>query len=302
MVRRVLAFNDASCLKMPAPGFFRLTRATRTFVLIVLFMACLAVLRINVNYRYQKEIEILCRARPYYSTSHHFPIPAVEVQPDTAASTLKTYDEIVKASNSNGGYFLKEPKVLWEQRCIVEVCTDGGRMYSKNTTWTLVSFIKTKANSSHFRDILRRSWAATTYVDGGRFFYIFVVGKSGNASVEVDLAREQERYGDILQFNGPDDYKNIALKTLAGMKWAAKNLPNHYLYASMDDDFLIDMAKLKSSIDEGIGLKPKSNWTELPLMCMYVKGTGEKPVRDLHGLYGKYYIDAETFQWHVFPA
>nr|XP_002121312.1 N-acetyllactosaminide beta-1,3-N-acetylglucosaminyltransferase 2 [Ciona intestinalis] len=301
-LRRIVTnYENENCMKMSTPRFFRIPKYYRTLVLVVLFMCCLAIVRMNVNYNNHREM--LCRARTFYSTSHYYPAAEVQKPPESAATaTLITYDDIVKASSSNGGYFLKEPTVLRKQRCIVEACTDGGRMHTKNVTWTMVSFIKSKANSSNYRDILRRSWAATTYVDGGRFFYIFVVGKSENKSVEHDLVKEHERYGDILQYNGPDDYRNIALKTLAGMKWADVNLPNSFLYTSMDDDFLVDMARLKNAIDNGIGLKPKSNWTELPMMCMYVKGSGEKPVRDLYGEYGKYFIDENTFKWHVLPV
>ena len=44
------------------------------------------------------------------------------------------------------------------------------------------------------------------YVERGRFVTVFVVGHAEGMAARI-LEEEHQRYGDILQYDGPDDYR-----------------------------------------------------------------------------------------------
>lgn len=70
----------------------------------------------------------------------------------------------------------------------------------------MVIFVKTAVGNFQRRSLLRRTWGSITMVGGGRFHYVFIVGVIQNDGRNALLEEEYERFGDILQFDGPDDY------------------------------------------------------------------------------------------------
>lgn len=165
-----------------------------------------------------------------------------------------------------------------------------------------MSFVKSSAHSFYRREMLRRSWGSLRLAQDIRFETVFVIGNSNSSVTAAKLIEENQKYGDILQFDGPDNYKNIALKTLSGMEWISKNLPDDWLYSSMDDDFMIHVMKARDVINEAWKQATDERWGEFPILCMYRRGEDEIPVRDPKGIYKKWYINETIYKWHVFPA
>nr|CAB3224838.1 beta-1,3-galactosyltransferase 5-like [Phallusia mammillata] len=189
--------------------------------------------------------------------------------------------------------FLKEPIFIENDSCARTEC-----MGAVNKTWTMVIFVKTTVGNFQRRGILRRTWGSVGSVGPARFHVVFVVGKIENTGRNNILVEEQERFGDILQFDGPDDYKNIAQKTLAGMQWASNNLPGDYLYSSSDDDFMVNLGGLKDDVDNGFKQIEKKKWPEFPIMCGFIFGPKESPMR---GESAKWYLSKLLYRWTVFP-
>lgn len=92
--------------------------------------------------------------------------------------------------------------------------------------------------------------------------------------------------------------RNIAQKTLAGMQWAAENLPMDYLYSSADDDFMINIGGLKDDVEHGFREKISRKWPEYPLMCGFIFGPKEAPMRSTGA---KWYLSELLYRWTVFP-
>ena len=55
--------------------------------------------------------------------------------------------------------------------------------------------------------MLRRSWGSLRLAQDIRFETVFVIGNSNSSVTAAKLIEENEKYGDILQFDGPDNYK-----------------------------------------------------------------------------------------------
>lgn len=73
----------------------------------------------------------------------------------------------------------------------------------------MVTFIKSKIEYFHRRKLLRETWGSVAYLDGARFENVFVVGKTDDKSLISLLDEEEKQYGDILQYDGPDDYRSV---------------------------------------------------------------------------------------------
>ncbi|XP_076823296.1 beta-1,3-galactosyltransferase 5-like [Clavelina lepadiformis] len=200
-------------------------------------------------------------------------------------------------------FYLRQPRRILER-----ICDDDACLQDKKINWTMVTFIKSKADYIRRREFLRKTWTSLSYVNGARFETVFLIGKTQDPYVTALLDEEEERYGDILQFDGPDDYDNMPYKVLAGMEWASEHLDKHALYASADDDFLINIHTLVESVKNIINESREAtlnstsytNYRDLmPIMCMFIKGENEKPVRRPGW---KWYVSFREYRQRTFPT
>ncbi|CAK8693035.1 beta-1,3-galactosyltransferase 5-like [Clavelina lepadiformis] len=136
------------------------------------------------------------------------------------------------------------------------------------------------------------------YINGGRFYTIFIVGQTSENLSQSEIDSEAEMYGDILQIALPESYRNISLKTLAGMQWTSQNLPEDFLYSSADDDFLIHVGKVQEVVDVYASEVEKESWPEYPIICMYKVVRESKPIRNKSS---KYFVSKEEYKWPDYP-
>ncbi|XP_046380660.2 beta-1,3-galactosyltransferase 1-like [Haliotis rufescens] len=73
---------------------------------------------------------------------------------------------------------------------------------------------------------------------------IFVFGDTGSKAHEAILKEESKIYGDILQGNFSDSYKNLTLKVLTGLKYVAEYFPDTQYVLKADDDTFTDVDRL----------------------------------------------------------
>lgn len=92
------------------------------------------------------------------------------------------------------------------------------------------------------------------------------------------------------------------------MQWASENLPVHFMYATADDDFEVDLSRIakhfQEHIDRAKRKSPNSSYqiyTHIPMLCVFVYRHNEIPIRDKNSRYGKYYLDPSEFPMTFFP-
>uniref|UniRef100_H2YYE7 Hexosyltransferase n=2 Tax=Ciona savignyi TaxID=51511 RepID=H2YYE7_CIOSA len=197
--------------------------------------------------------------------------------------------------------YLREPWRLLKRMCFNEACSK-----EKKANWTLVTFIKSKVDNFKRRELMRKTWPSINFLNGARFETVFLLGKTEDKVTIALLDEEHERYGDLLQFSGPDEYDKMPYKVLSGMEWATYNLDKDFLYGSADDDFLVNIETLVENVTAIL------NWTKwealqngtfdyrdrVPLMCMFVKGEAEQPMRN-PGL--KWYVSFDEYRPLIYP-
>lgn len=113
-----------------------------------------------------------------------------------------------------------------------------------NTTVRLLVFVLSSVNNFRRREAIRKSWASPAYNVTTGFRLGFMLGSASNVSLQKELRREAEVYGDIVQVNYPEDYYNITLSSITTLRWATENCPSYEYLVKADDDSFLQMALL----------------------------------------------------------
>ena len=70
----------------------------------------------------------------------------------------------------------------------------------------MLFLIKSATSHASFRELLRRTWASYSYVEGIQFASVFILGKVEGKQKAV-IEEEIDRYGDILLANITEKYR-----------------------------------------------------------------------------------------------
>lgn len=70
------------------------------------------------------------------------------------------------------------------------------------------------------------------------------MGRSPDPVVEAEINEENALYGDIIQTDYLDTYKNLTLKAISWMSWVDSYCPKVETIVKSDDDMVIDVFKL----------------------------------------------------------
>lgn len=100
------------------------------------------------------------------------------------------------------------------------------------------------------RNTFRNSTQGTFVKENGTFIrMLFFVGipsrkLMNNSAYQKQLQREFEKYGDIIQMNVADTYRNLSLKAVGTLNWISEYCSNSQFVLKTDDDVRIDIPTL----------------------------------------------------------
>ena len=124
------------------------------------------------------------------------------------------------------------------------------------------------------RIALRETWANPAMMPPGvKSKMIFFLGAINNSSTQSLVEFEHQHYGDIVQEDYLDSYRNLTYKAMSGLKWLNRYCKNVKLILKCDDDMVILMDKLFNHLKSvtGFPLKPVVNtiicdvWSNRPV-------------------------------------
>ncbi|XP_077977504.1 beta-1,3-galactosyltransferase 1-like [Glandiceps talaboti] len=107
----------------------------------------------------------------------------------------------------------------------------------------LVTLVTTTHDHIKRREIVRSTWASVKQVDDKRIVTVFILGKSNSNDMWTSL-REYRKYNDIISFDFNEDYLNLTLKTLLGLKWAGTFCSSASFIMKTDDDVFVNYLSL----------------------------------------------------------
>ena len=133
-------------------------------------------------------------------------------------------------------------KFLLENKSVCEV---------KNLT--VIIMIHSAPKHFDERKAIRETWTnARRYSLIAEIRTIFIIGRLQNSALQALVEKEFMEYGDILQGNFVDDYKNLSLSSFYGYKWINQNCANAKYVMKADDDIVINMKKLLHAVTMNI--------------------------------------------------
>lgn len=109
-----------------------------------------------------------------------------------------------------------------------EFCTDVDEVF-------LLVMIASASWEFKRRELIRKTWA--TQVGNGEIIkYLFFVGNDNRPANQQQLSKEFENFGDIIEENFDETYKNLTLKTIGQLRWVTYFCPNVKYGLHIDDD------------------------------------------------------------------
>jgi hypothetical protein len=155
----------------------------------------------------------------------------------------------------------------------------------------LFVFLWTRVSSFKLRETIRRTWASRTSFPNINVG--FILGLSSNPVDNMNVAKEIESYGDIIQGDFIDSYKNISFKSLVSWRWVKYNCMNVKYLVKMDDDVFLNTPILLDHIRSEFEKKPP-----VPYSFFCSIWSGSVAIRDR---INKFYVSEEEWPQPAYP-
>merc|ERR1711936_988369 len=158
---------------------------------------------------------------------------------------------------------------------------------SKSEDLFLLVIVFSAIKNFNERQTIRDSWASDEIPNSQ---VIFLLGHVGNDSIplQINVTKESETFGDILQEDFIDSYANLSLKTLMMLKWYEQSCSHVPYVLKTDDDVYINMNNLYKLV--------KMN--KIPNLLMGTLICGAVPIRDP---YNKWYSPHYMYDKKRYP-
>ncbi|XP_020855044.1 beta-1,3-galactosyltransferase 4 [Phascolarctos cinereus] len=174
----------------------------------------------------------------------------------------------------------------------------------------LLILVSTAPEHQEQRDAIRASWGGLQEIQGHLVRTLFILGEPDNShggNIKEVLKWEAQIEGDIVQAAFTDSYRNLTLKTLSGLAWAARYCPNVHYVLKTDDDVYINVPGLVAELDQR-GKALKQHLQERDPNRGIVQAdrkakTGEKESEGAHSLYPPVpHLYLGHIHWSVYPS
>lgn len=97
------------------------------------------------------------------------------------------------------------------------------------------------------RNVIRETWGK---IDK-RSLLLFMIGSVESQLVQDSLQVENDKFGDIVQGNFLDAYRNLTYKHVMALKWMAYNCPKTKYILKTDDDVFINTVYMYEALESG---------------------------------------------------
>ena len=159
----------------------------------------------------------------------------------------------------------------------------------------LLVYVHTAPGHIRRRMAIRETWGKRQYYPGHNLRLVFLMGMSMEASVQAAISMESDLYGDIVQENFVDSYRNLTYKAIMAMKWISRHCPQPTFVLKTDDDIFVNMFNLVSHLDSIMSLR--GGQVQGLLLCLVWYRM--KVVRDPKS---KWYLPRSEFADDYFPT
>ncbi|KAG6448263.1 hypothetical protein O3G_MSEX005403 [Manduca sexta] len=146
------------------------------------------------------------------------------------------------------------------------------------------------SNPSNFdnRMVIRSTWGRE--IESTKL--VFLVGEPENLTISQKVLAESALYGDIVQGNFKDEYRNMTYKHVMGLKWVSHHCSQAKYVLKTDDDVVVNLDALLHFL--GRELSP---WGAKGLITCHVAVHAEVQRSDE----SKWKVTAEEYKFEFYP-
>lgn len=119
--------------------------------------------------------------------------------------------------------------------------TDMCNFQGNITDHKILILVKSAALNSERRSVIRDTWAKQLYKNM-RLVFVLGLPERGNLRVRVEFSK----YGDIVQENFIDNYRNNTIKMEMAYKWAVTECQSAEYLFFVDDDYFVNVDNLQN--------------------------------------------------------
>ena len=106
--------------------------------------------------------------------------------------------------------------------------------------WIILSGV----DAQRERQAIRDSWGGVKLLNGKRFALTFILGTAVKPELQTMVDTEAGKYGDMIQGDFHDSYRNMTYKTIMALRWAVNYCSGAQYVVRATDDVLINLHKL----------------------------------------------------------
>ncbi|XP_036453939.1 beta-1,3-galactosyltransferase 2 [Colossoma macropomum] len=192
--------------------------------------------------------------------------------PSRSLAPLK--DELYKViSPSTYRYILNQPKLCERRNPFV------------------VFMIPVTGEDSESRSAIRKTWGQDNLLPNVDITRLFFIGQPSepNPNLEKHLQKESNAYGDIIQMDFLDTYRNLTVKTMMIMNWLATYCPSAQYAMKVDADIFINVPYLVHYLQSQASQQD------------YITGSVINDGRPRRNPHSKWYLSEEVYPESSFP-
>lgn len=163
-------------------------------------------------------------------TSNSVVIKIVEVEKDQC--TRKDESESSLLNLNNFAYLISKPKIT---------------IWRKDNRWNPLFVVLIHSAPSHreLRNSIRETWLS----DSPQIISYFLLGAVNSTEIQQEIEQEDLEYGDIIQGNFIDSYRNLTYKHAMAMKWFLDHsTPEIRFLVKLDDDVFVNIPSVHNFI------------------------------------------------------
>ncbi|XP_041464065.1 beta-1,3-galactosyltransferase 5-like [Lytechinus variegatus] len=161
--------------------------------------------------------------------------------------------------------------------------------------FTLLVLVKSAPNNYELRETIRETYIQGTLKHNISIKVVFLLGFPAHGEADqMDINKEANINGDIIQENFQDSYYNLTIKDMMGLKWTMTFCNNSHFVLVTDDDIMIDIFTLVEDLSH---VYPENR---------FVLGEptyGASPIRNPnHGTLKKFYTPLSLYPKTRYPT
>ncbi|XP_041050406.1 beta-1,3-galactosyltransferase 9 [Carcharodon carcharias] len=159
-----------------------------------------------------------------------------------------------------------------------------------NADLFLLAVVSSNAENLTQREIIRKTWANMSQVQGYGLLTLFAIGIPQTQATQEEINKEYENHRDIIQGTFSDSTNNVVLKTIMIMRWAVTFCSKALFILKSDEEAFVNYRSLVEYL-----LSLKKHAEDLYIGRVYHQ---VMPIRDP---LSKYYVPVSLYSRKYYP-